>query len=68
MQRCRGPGAGRTGTEMLTEMLDLSVVVKKITDTICTCTGQHAPGTVEVPLKCGTFECWAPLKWFENLL
>ena len=21
MQRCRGPGAGRTGTEMLTEML-----------------------------------------------
>ena len=43
MQPCRGPGAGRTGTEMLTEMLgwrtdrrDLSVSVKKITDIICT--------------------------------
>ena len=35
MQRCRGPGTGRTGTEMLTEMLDLSVLVRKITDTIC---------------------------------
>ena len=38
--RCRRPGAGRTGTAMPTEMLewrtemrDLSTLVKKITDT-----------------------------------
>ena len=41
MQRCRGPGAGRTGTGMLTGKLewrtgrrDLSVLVKKMTDII----------------------------------
>ena len=41
MQRCRGPGVGRTGTEMLTEKLewrtdrrDLGGLVNKIADII----------------------------------
>ena len=33
MQRCRGPDAGRTGTETLTEMLELRTDLRDIINT-----------------------------------
>ena len=64
MQRCRGAGAGLTGTEMLTEILerrtdrrDLSVLMKMITNTpeyntlVCTYASPMARHVILVPTK-----------------